>query len=90
MQYSNRTFKDETVELDGNRFIGCTFERCTLMYLGGPIPYLDSCHFDASPFVFEKGAGNALEFLRELYHCGLRENVEALFADLRLNPPRAG
>ena len=89
MKYTNRTFTDETVELDGNQFLGCTFKNCKLMYYGGPIPYFDTCGFDTSPFMFEKGAGNALEFLRELYHAGLQQNVEAFFADVRMNPPGA-
>lgn len=87
MKYSNKTFREETVDLDGNEYIHCTFERCKLMYLGGLIPRLDTCHFDSSPFMFEKGAGNTIEFLRELYHGGLHQNVEAFFDDLRRNPP---
>ena len=87
MEYSSKAFKDETVELDGNQYQGCTFQGCKLMYYGGPIPYFDSCSFDSSPFMFEKGAGNALEFLRELYHAGLSQNVEAFFEDVRRNPP---
>jgi hypothetical protein len=89
MQYANKKFKDETVDLDGNQFVGCSFEGCKLMYYGGPIPFFDSCKFGDSSFMFEKGAGNAVEFLRELYHCGLHQNVEAFFEDLRKNPPAA-
>ena len=87
MRFSNKTFKDETVDLDGNEYLGCTFQRTKMMYYGGPIPHFDGCKFGASSFMFEKGAGNALEFLRELYHAGLHQNVEAFFDDIRRNPP---
>ena len=87
MEFTDKTFTDQSVDLDGNQFFGCTFQRAKLMYYGGPIPHFDSCKFDMAQFMFEKGAGNALEFLRELYHAGLRENVEAFFEDVRRNPP---
>ena len=90
MKYSNKTFADRSEDLDGNEYLNCSFERCKLMYCGGPIPRFDTCAFNASSFMFEKGAGNALEFLRELYHAGLNQNVEALFADIRANPPGSG
>jgi hypothetical protein len=87
MKHQNKTFKDETVELDGNEFIGCTFQRCQLIFNGERLPRFDTCSFDLSPFNFQKGAGNALHFLRDLYHCGLNENVEQLFEHIRKNPP---
>jgi hypothetical protein len=87
VQARDRTFTGETLQLDGNEYVGCTFRRCQLVYSGGQIPRFDGCAFDASPFNFQGGAGNALHFLRELYHAGLGENVEALFEHIRRNPP---
>jgi len=87
MRYVNRTFQEKPVDVDGNQFVGCTFNDCKLMYYGGPIPFFDSCTFDGSQFMFDKGAGNAVELLRELYHSGLHQNVEAFFEELRKNPP---
>lgn len=87
MEYSNKSFKDQDVNLDGNQYLGCSFQGCKLMYYGGPIPHFDGCKFDGGTFMFEKGAGNAVEFLRELYHAGLHLNVEAFFDDIRRNPP---
>jgi hypothetical protein len=87
MKHQNKTFKDQSVELDGNEFVGCTFQRCQLVYSGGALPRFDSCSFEASPFNFQQGAGNALHFLRDLYHAGLSQNVEALFDHIRKNPP---
>lgn len=31
----DKTFKNETVELDGKRFTNCTFDGCVLKYSGG-------------------------------------------------------
>jgi hypothetical protein len=87
LKFHDKKFTDQALELDGNEFIGCTFVRCQLIYAGGPLPRFDSCSFDASPFNFHKGAGNALHFLRDLYHAGLSQNVEALFEHIRKNPP---
>ena len=87
MKFSNEMFKSETVGLDDNVYVGCTFMQAKLLYLGGPIPHFDGCTFDGGSFMFEKGAGNAIEFLRELYHAGLHQNVEMLFDDIRRNPP---
>jgi hypothetical protein len=88
MKYSNKVFVNEVVDLDGNEFDRCTFQRCEAKYCGGELPVLNGCHFDQSPFVFERGAGNTLAMLRAMYHGGLGQNVEALFDDLRRNPPR--
>ena len=87
MKVQNKKYTDEVVELDGNEYVNCNFTRCQLIYSGGALPRFDTCGFDASPFNFQKGAGNALHLLRELYHAGLHETVEALFAHIRMNPP---
>jgi len=90
MKFSNKTFKDETVELDGNQYVDCSFQGCKLVYNGGGIPHFEGVKFEGGSFMFEKGAGNAVEFLRELYHAGLHQNVEAFFDDVRRNPPGGG
>jgi hypothetical protein len=87
MKYTNKVFKDQSVDLDGNEFDRCTFQGCEVKYYGGELPILNGCHFDNAPFVFEKGAGNTLAMLRGLYHGGLSQNVESLFEDLRRTPP---
>ena len=90
MNFTDKTFQDETVELDGNEYFNCGFHRCNLRYAGGSIPHFDNCRFEAGSFMLEQGAGNAFEFVRELYHAGLQSNVEAFFDDIRRNPPRVG
>ncbi|HEX2566388.1 MAG TPA: hypothetical protein VHL85_05985 [Burkholderiales bacterium] len=87
MKYAQKVFANESLELDGNEFDRCTFRSCELKYNGGELPVLNGCHFDASPFIFEKQAGNTLAMLRAMYHAGLGQLVESLFDDLRRNPP---
>ena len=87
MKHHHQHFKDREVELDGNEFVDCTFERCQLMYYGGATPRFDGCSFDHAVFMFERAAGNTLHVLRDLYHAGLKETVEATFDDIRKNPP---
>ena len=89
MKFSDRVFSDETIDLDGNEYYGCSFQRCGLRYSGGTIPHFTDCRFDAGSFLFDKGAGSTVEFLRELYHAGLQQNVEAFFEHIRKNPPGA-
>jgi hypothetical protein len=51
MNYDNQSFRDESVELSGNRFHGCTFERCKLVYRGDISPTFHDNHFIESVFV---------------------------------------
>jgi hypothetical protein len=32
MKHHHKHFKDRAVDLDGNEFVDCSFERCRLMY----------------------------------------------------------
>lgn len=38
MRYENRNFENETLTLDGNEYIGCTFKDCTMVYAAAPGP----------------------------------------------------
>lgn len=40
-------FQNETVTLDGNHPIDCTFSNCSLDYSGGPV-ILEQTHFGAA------------------------------------------
>jgi len=46
MKYENQTFsKNETVELDNNEFINCTFDNCTIIFRGETLPGVKDCNF---------------------------------------------
>jgi len=68
MNYDNQSFKDQTVELSGNRFHGCTFERCKLVYRGDISPTFNDNHCIESAFVFADAAIRTIYFLSNIYH----------------------
>jgi len=44
-QIRNRTFRNETVEIDGREFIDCTFDNVQFRYDGKAIPRFTNVHF---------------------------------------------
>src|SRR4051812_44289785 len=86
MRAVNSQFKGGVIELDGNEFIGCTFQGVKLVYkASGPVT-LTNCIFDNVQFAFEGGAGDTVGFLRGMYH-GMGQSgriiVEQLFESIR-------
>jgi hypothetical protein len=66
VRHEGKTFKSQTIELDGNEFLNCEFDQCILVYRGGVPPTLDGCGFDSPRFVFEGAASNTMAFLKAL------------------------
>jgi hypothetical protein len=85
MIYQNQTFRDERVELSGNSYHGCTFERCELVYRGDRSPTFSDNEFIDSVFLFKDAAIRTIYFLSNMYHAGPggREVVEKTFDDIR-------
>lgn len=85
MHYRDQTFKNERVELSGNRFHGCTFENCELVYRGEPSPTFKDNEFIDSVFVFADAAIRTMYFLSNIYHAGKggQEVVEKTFEAIR-------
>ena len=85
MKYENHLFRNETVELSGNWFHGCTFENCRLVYRGDRSPTFQDNHFIDSVFVFSDAAIRTLYLLSHIYHAGPggREVVEDTFQRIR-------
>ena len=85
MNYDNQSFRDANVELTGNRFHGCTFERCKLIYRGDISPTFHDNQFKDSVFVFADAAMRTLYFLSNIYHAGPggHEVVEDTFQRIR-------
>jgi hypothetical protein len=68
MRYANREFRNETVELDGNRFENCTFMHCKLLYFAYERVYFVGCIFTNCDWAFDGPAENMLHFLKDQYH----------------------
>lgn len=89
----NKTFLDETVEIDGKTFVNCRFENVILKYSGEePFSLQDSQFHGSLQFLFAGAAANAVEALTAMY-AGFgelgRQMVEMFFDSIR-NPRQQG
>ncbi len=80
----NKTFKNETVVLDGKKFIDCSFQDCELVYSGGLTAWTGT--------KFQKcrlHLRGAAEYTRQVFQmCGMLNERAALIAlvDLSKKP----
>jgi hypothetical protein len=66
-EFRDRIFSaGETVDTDGNSFLGCTFNGATLRYGGGPHPTFEECRFDAMSWYFTDAALRTIQLLQSL------------------------
>jgi hypothetical protein len=79
----NKTFNNETVHVDGNSYIGCTFTRTTLIFSAGEMPEFANCEFEQITLDFDGAAQNTLLFLSGLYRGGFQRGVETIFDGIR-------
>ncbi len=84
MKYENETFTGSSVDLDGNEFIGCSFEKCTIVYSGGKPPLIGRCTFSDQRFEFRGAAANTVEFLKAMTapDSGMKDLVRHTFPEL--------
>jgi hypothetical protein len=91
MEYKGQYFTDSREVLDGNRYDGCTFQRCTIVYRGGELPHITRCSFGDCAWQLEDAADRTLAYLHSLYHgtgdAG-RALIEQTFEMIR-RPPQA-
>lgn len=69
-EFSDENFEDQTVDLDGNRYTRCNFNRCTIVYSGGEIPVLAHCNFSKETWHFKGAAERTLILLQEFSRAG--------------------
>ena len=68
-EYSGQTYgPGTTVDLDGNVFTKCVFERCRMRFAGGPVPTFADCRLNGVVWAFTGPAANAMTFLSALYN----------------------
>jgi hypothetical protein len=58
----HRRYRRDTLTLDGEKFIACTFDRCTFVYSGGEF-VLDGCTFNGCNFEWSGSAWNTIQLL---------------------------
>ena len=71
-------FNHETVALDGERYSGCEFRGCRMVFRGGEPPHFDDCLFDNCDWRFEEAAANTLAHLKIVWAAGGKATVQAL------------
>lgn len=91
-RYEQETFTNVQVRIDGNQFINCRFESCTIEYRGEHQLVLSGCHFVGCRWFFNGPAGETLQFLGALYadgDAGLKKMVEETLQNVTKNvaPP---
>lgn len=65
-----RKFANETVAVDGTKFIDCEFKNCTLTFSGGNPFRFDNSPIEGSVFGLIGAAENTLNALNLLYNTG--------------------
>lgn len=80
--FQNQAFRDETVEVDGNIYEGCTFTNSSLVYMGGDLPSFNRCEFEGVNIQLQGGAYMTLKYLTGLYHGGFSDLVENALVDI--------
>ena len=66
MDFVDKRFEDETVELDGNSFENCTFVDVVFQYSGGDLT-IKNCGFNRFSFQFGGDLANGLYALYQLF-----------------------
>lgn len=85
MNYIDKSFDNERIELHGKSFRGCTFTNCELVYDGDRSPTFSNNTFVDTTFVFTGASLRTLYFLGNMYHAGEggKEVIEKTFADIK-------
>jgi hypothetical protein len=84
--YQNALFAQQNVIVDGNRYVGCTFSNCGLVYDGGELPVFDRCTFQGISVQLGGSALTTVRYLSGLHQGGLAKPVEALLNRIETGP----
>jgi hypothetical protein len=79
MTHTGQTLADTTVELDGNEFVDCTIERCTLVYRGGGLPSFRGGRVHDCTFSLQDAADRTVELLRSIKLVQGEQAIKDLF-----------
>ncbi len=92
-RFEGKTFEDQTIAIDGNQYINCTFIKCRIIFTGFEEGVFDECKFISCDWGFSGPAVNTLNYLAAIYN-GLGENghemVEGIFESIRRGIVKTG
>ena len=81
---TNSVFRAVDVEVDGRRFVKCTFdEGAVLVYSGGNLPAFVDCTFGEVTLQFADAAADTLRYLNGLQIGGFAQAVNKIFDGVR-------
>lgn len=63
---SRQHFRGETIDVDGNTYEDCIFERCVLRFSGEALPTFRRCRFVNADWQFVGAATTVIAFLSQL------------------------
>lgn len=72
-----RQFKNESVEIDGKKFVSCTFDGCSLVYAGGDVEFGIGCTAQNCRPMFSGAAARTVRLLQVLGLLGFDPDKEA-------------
>ena len=71
------------VTIDGQRFDGCFFDNCAIVFSGTGSYHFVNCTFNDCSFAFEGPAAAAVRFMTDFYKIA-PQMIEATFDKIRL------
>jgi hypothetical protein len=83
MRFEKANYENTQEHLDGNEYIECTFQGCTLVYSGGILPILHGCSMNDCSWKFDGAAERTVAFMSALYHGGGKELIDKTLEQIR-------
>lgn len=69
-RYNKTAFRGRAMVIDGNEYLGCKFENCTIVFCGAAPVVLDACTFEGCQWTFDGPAARTAQFMAALYQMG--------------------
>lgn len=82
-RHLNHSFINQTIAMDGETFIDCSFINCRLVYAGTAEVELQGCTMQQCGWFFDGAAARTLGMLRSMYAGGFKDEVEQAIAGIR-------
>lgn len=67
MKFTNQTFQNQDVLLDGNEFASCAFHKCRIIFLGIVSHSMTDMKITDCTWSFDGPAANTVHFMTALY-----------------------
>jgi hypothetical protein len=82
-QHEGETFTNETVVLDGNDYLNCTFTNCEIIFNGTASVSLNGISFNDCRWTFGGPAGMTINFMTALYQAGVTDLIDQTIDNIR-------